>query len=160
MALNEDLSVFLADFGVSCTSGSITALGILDQPGQILADGMVITTDYQLTAKANDFGGLLYGDAITVDGTYYQVRETRKIDDGALVEIFLSKLAPDATAVGRNPRAFGLADLADVDVSYVQAEYVVADYAGAQAGDLLVYDGTKWVDGQDDNGTAVAVALD
>jgi len=51
-------------------------------------------------------------------------------------------------APGGQPRAFGMADLADVDTT------------GAQAGDVLVYDGTKWVDGADDNGTAVAVALD
>lgn len=133
MALTEDLSVFLADFGVSCTSGATTALGILDMPGQVIADGMVITTDYTLTALADNFGGLLYGDAITVDGVNYSVRETRRIDDGKMVEISLMKLAPDVTAVGGNPRQFGLADLADVDLN------------GTGQGDVLINDGTKWV---------------
>jgi hypothetical protein len=49
MAFTEDLSIFLADFGVSCTAGAVTALGILDMPGQVISDGMVLTTDYTLT---------------------------------------------------------------------------------------------------------------
>lgn len=92
MALSEDLSVFLNDFGVSCTAGAISALGILDMPTQVLAGEMVLSTDYTLTARFADFGGLTYGDSITVDGVNYQVRETRRIDDGAFVEIGLQKL--------------------------------------------------------------------
>jgi hypothetical protein len=53
---------------------------------------MVLTTDYSLTARAADFGGLKYGDAITVAGVNYQVREARKLDDGAFVEIGLTKV--------------------------------------------------------------------
>ena len=60
--ITEDLTAFLADFGVSCTAGAVTALGILDMPGQVLAGGMVLSTDYTLTCKAADCGGLLYGD--------------------------------------------------------------------------------------------------
>ena len=92
MALTENLSVFLQDFGVTCTAGSTTALGILDMPGQVLANGMVLSTDYTLTCKAADFGGLLYGDTINVAGQAYQVREVRKLDDGALCEIALQKV--------------------------------------------------------------------
>jgi hypothetical protein len=33
------------------------------------------------------------------------------------------------------------------------------DVTGAQDGDVLVRENGTWVDGQDDNGTAVAVAL-
>jgi hypothetical protein len=91
MALSEDLSAFLQDFGVICSSGAVTALGLLEQPGQLLADGMVISTDYQLTAKASDFGGLKYADSINVAGVAYTVRETRLIDDGAFCEVSLMK---------------------------------------------------------------------
>jgi hypothetical protein len=84
---------------------------------------------------------------VTVDGINYQVRDAMKIDDGEFTELMLMRVAPESSAVGQDPRQFGLGDLADVDV------------AGAQAGDVLVNDGTNWVDGQDDNGTAVAVAL-
>jgi hypothetical protein len=89
--ITEDLSVFLNDFGVSVTAGAISGVGVLDMPGQVLAGGMVLSTDYTLTCKAADFGGLLYGDLITVNGVAYTVRETRLVDDGAFVEIGLQK---------------------------------------------------------------------
>ncbi len=92
MAISEDLNLFLDDFGVSCTAGAVSALGILDMPSQIISGDMVLTTDYSLTARAADFGGLKYGDSIAVAGTNYQVRETRQIDDGAFVEIGLTKV--------------------------------------------------------------------
>ncbi len=134
MALTEDLTLFLNDFGVTVTSGAVSALGILDMPSQVLAGDMVLSTDYTLTARYADFGGLVYGDGVTVDGVNYQVRETRRIDDGMFVEIGLMKLAPDATAPGGQPREFGLQDLADVNIT------------SAQQGDALIYDGTEWVD--------------
>lgn len=90
--INEELDGFLYDFGVTCTAGAVSALGILDMPSQIVADGMVLTTDYTLTAKASDFGTLKYDDAISVAGTNYTVRETRFIDDGKFVEIALQKV--------------------------------------------------------------------
>jgi hypothetical protein len=134
MALTEDLNLFLNDFGVTVTSGAVSALGILDMPSQVLAGDMVLSTDYTLTARYADFGGLVYGDGVTVDGVNYQVRETRRIDDGMFVEIGLMKLAPEATAPGGQPREFGLQDLTDVNIT------------SAQQGDALIYDGTEWVD--------------
>jgi hypothetical protein len=138
MALNEDLTIFLQDFGVSCTAGAVTALGILDMPTQVLAGDMVLSTDYTLTARTADFGGLLYGDGITVNGVNYQVREVRRTDDGAFVEIALQRLAPSSTAPGQDPRTFGLADLTDVDLT------------SPTTGEVLKYDGTQWVDGTDE----------
>jgi hypothetical protein len=91
MALTEDLGIFLADFGVSCTAGAVTALGILDMPSQVLSDGMVLTTDYTLTAKTSDFGTLIRGDSITVDAIGYTVRETMLMTDGKFVQIALQK---------------------------------------------------------------------
>ena len=91
MAFTEDLSIFLADFGVSCTAGSVTANGILDMPSQILSDGMVLSTDYTLTARTSNFGTLIRGNLITVDSVAYTVRETMLIDDGKFVQIALQK---------------------------------------------------------------------
>lgn len=91
MALTEDLDIFLADFGVSCTAGSTTADGILDMPSQVISDGMVLTTDYTLTARASNFGSLIRGDSITVDGTAYTVRETMLIDDGKFVQLGIQR---------------------------------------------------------------------
>ena len=91
MTFTEDLDIFLADFGVSCTAGAVTANGILDMPSQILSDGMVLSTDYTLTARASNFGSLIRGSFITVDSVAYTVRETMLIDDGKFVQIALQK---------------------------------------------------------------------
>jgi hypothetical protein len=91
MTITEDLDIFLADFGVSCTAGAVTANGILDMPSQILSDGMVLSTDYTLTARTSNFGTLIRGSSITVDSVAYTVRETMLIDDGKFVQIALQK---------------------------------------------------------------------
>jgi len=91
MAITEDLDVFLADFGVSCTAGATTAKGILDMPSQVVSDGMVLTTDYTLTTRTSNFGSLVRGDSITVDGTSYTVRETMLLGDGKFVQIALQR---------------------------------------------------------------------
>jgi hypothetical protein len=91
MAITENLDTFLDDFGVTCTAGAVTALGILDMPSQVLLSDAILSTDYTLTARASNFGGLKYGDAITVAGTAYTVRETQYIDDGAMVQLGLQK---------------------------------------------------------------------
>jgi hypothetical protein len=134
MALTEDLGAFLTDFGVTVTSGAVSGVGILDMPGQVLAGDMIISTDYRLTVRTSEFGGLIYGAAVTADGVNYQVREALKIDDGQFTELMLTRLAPESAAAGQNPATFGLSDLSDVDVT------------GAVTGDQLTYDGTEWVD--------------
>lgn len=140
MAFTEDLDLFLADFGVSVTSGSVSGIGILDMPSEIVADGVVLTTDYKVTVKTSEFGGLLYGAPVTVDGVNYQVREAMKVDDGSFTELMLTRLAPESSAAGQDPREFGLQDLTDVSVSNVQQ------------GDMLINDGDKWVNTPDVDG--------
>ena len=118
MAWLEDPTVFLNDFGVVISSGATTGLGILDMPGSLTADGMAITTDYTVRCETSKFGGLLYGDELTVSGTHYQVREVRLVDDGTFVEVSLMRLDPGTAAVGRDPRVgLRLDDLVDVDLS-------------------------------------------
>lgn len=135
MTLSEDPTIFLADFGVTVTSGSVSGLGILDMPGNLTADGMAISTDYLLRCQTSKFGGLLYGDEVTAGSNIYQVREVRLIDDGTFCEISLMMLAPGTSAVGRDPReSLKLDDLSDVELST------------PTAGEALKYDGTKWVD--------------
>ena len=89
--ITEDLDLFLEDFGVTCTAGAVRAKGILDMPSQVVADGMVLTTDYKVTCRSSVFGTLKYGDSITVDGAAYTVRENMLIDDGKFCEIMLQK---------------------------------------------------------------------
>jgi hypothetical protein len=91
MALSEDPTVFLQDFGVAVTAGAVSGLGILDMPGELIADGMVISTDYTLRCEASKFGSLAYGASITVDSVSYTVRENRLIDDGTFCLISLQK---------------------------------------------------------------------
>lgn len=83
---------FLADFGVTVTDGTTTAKGILDMPSEVIAGGMVITTDYSLTVKTSDFPNLQYENQLTVDGALYTVREVKLQDDGTFSIVYLSKV--------------------------------------------------------------------
>ncbi len=75
MAITENLLGFLNDFGVSCTAGAVTGLGILDMPSQIIANDMVLSTDYMLTARASDFGNLVYGCYYSCICCLYRARD-------------------------------------------------------------------------------------
>lgn len=90
--LSENLDAFLGDFGVAVTNGTVTTTGVLDMPSEVIAGGMVITTDYALTIKSNVYPTLKYGDALTVDGASYTVREVRAQDDGKFSVVYLSKV--------------------------------------------------------------------
>lgn len=91
MSWSEDPSLFLEHFGVAVSSGGVSGLGILDQPGALVSDGMVISTDYTLRCLSSEFGSLAYGSSVTVDSVSYTVRENRLIDDGVFCEISLQK---------------------------------------------------------------------
>lgn len=95
MAFVEDPSVFLSDFGVPVVAGAVSGLGILDMPGEVIMDNMVISTDYTLRVEASKFGSLGYGSLVTVDGVGYTVRESRLIDDGAFLSVSLEKTTSD-----------------------------------------------------------------
>tara|TARA_R100000664_G_scaffold2203_1_gene5696 strand:+ start:938 stop:1216 length:279 start_codon:yes stop_codon:yes gene_type:complete len=92
MAFTEDLDVFFSDFNDTVVYNSVTYKGILEQPDEIVADGVVMTTDYMLTAKATELGALLFDASITVNGDDYKVRSTRKIDDGSFCILSLMKV--------------------------------------------------------------------
>lgn len=112
MALTENLDAFLADFGVSVTAGAVSALGILDMPMEVIAGDQVLSTDYTLTARASDFGDLIYGSEVNVNGVPYTVRETRLIDDGAFCQIGLMRSV--ATALQETSTAIDAGDVDDV----------------------------------------------
>jgi hypothetical protein len=92
MPLVEDLSIFFNEFAVPVVKGAVTGLGIFDAPTSVMGDGMVLSNEYVVTLRVSQFGVPLYGDAITVDGVAYTVREGRMIDDGKLVEVLLTKV--------------------------------------------------------------------
>ncbi len=91
MAFIEDIDVFLGDFSDTVIYDGKNYKGILEQPDEVIADGVVLTTDYQLTAKTADLGGLDFSASITVNGAAYTVRSVRKIDDGVLCIVSLTK---------------------------------------------------------------------
>ena len=93
MAFVETPDAFLADFGKTCQIGSgSTFKGILESPADVLAGGMVISREYQLTAKTSDVSSASRGTAITVDSVNYTVRENLPIDDAVFTELILSKV--------------------------------------------------------------------
>ena len=92
MSFADDLTtMFGSPFGVSCTSGGTTANGILNQPTELIANEQVISVGYILHCKNTDFGSLVAGDVITVDGTAYTVRNNAAELDGLTREITLQK---------------------------------------------------------------------
>ena len=91
MAFTEDLDIFLADFGDTVEYLGVNYKGILEQPDEIVADGLVMTTDYELTAKTSDLGDLVFDNTLKVNGDGYKVRNTRKIDDGSFCLVSLTK---------------------------------------------------------------------
>ena len=92
MAFTEDLDVFLSDFGQAVIRNGVSYKGILEQPDEIVADGLVMTTDYELTGKTSALGSLVFDDIISVDGDNYKVRQARKIDDGKFCTVSLNKV--------------------------------------------------------------------
>ena len=131
MALTDLPDSYLADFGVDCVAGSVTGKGILDMPGQVLAGNMIISTDFMLTAKAADFGDLLYDSEINVNGVAYVVRETRLIDDGLFCEISLQRSV--ATAVTTASTALDAGD-SDDTVDDLANEQLDPELDGGAAG--------------------------
>jgi hypothetical protein len=89
MAWTEDLTPFLADFGVTVRHGSEVASAILDAPTTTALGGLVTLEDFQLTLRADVLTDLGHGETVTIDGTDYLVREVLQIDDGALKRVTL-----------------------------------------------------------------------
>lgn len=89
--ITEDPALYLADFGVTVTSGAVTGKGILDVPSQVIVNGVALSTEYSVVVLTSEFGGLLYGAPITVDGVAYTVREPLLIADGVFTEISLQR---------------------------------------------------------------------
>lgn len=97
--IEEDLTVFLADFGVSITAGAVSGLCLLDMPGEVVFDGVrqtytgALSTMYSITCRTDEFGWLNYDDLINVNGVGYRVQEAPLlITDGVLCRINLEKV--------------------------------------------------------------------
>lgn len=96
MAFTEDLDLFLstAEFAVPVVAGAVSSTGILDMPSETIAGGMVVSTDYTLTCRTDQFGDLTHGAGINVDGYPYKLLgPPMLIDDGAFCSLTLERLA-------------------------------------------------------------------
>tara|TARA_S200000501_G_scaffold223387_1_gene209520 strand:- start:15866 stop:16147 length:282 start_codon:yes stop_codon:yes gene_type:complete len=91
MAFTEDLDAFFIDFKDSVIYNSKEYTAFLDQPDEIIADSTVLTTDYELTGKTSDFGAIIFDEQIEINQENYKVRSVRKIDDGTLCIVSLTK---------------------------------------------------------------------
>ena len=92
LAFTEDLNAFFVDFSENVFYDNETYKGILEQPDEVIADGVVLTTDYELTVKNSDLGTIPFDAQLEVSNVKYKVRNVRKIDDGSLCKISLSKV--------------------------------------------------------------------
>ena len=91
MPFTEDLDTFFIDFKDSVIYNNAEYIAFLDQPDEMIADSVVLTTDYELTGKTSDFGSILFDEVIQVNDEDYKVRSVRKIDDGSLCKVSLTK---------------------------------------------------------------------
>ncbi len=79
---------------VSVTAGAASGRGFLAQNSELALGSEVVFIDYLLTVETTTFGGLTYGDAVTVDGTAYKVEhQPLRFDDGTFCRVPLV-LAP------------------------------------------------------------------
>lgn len=101
MDFDDDLDAFLADFGVpvAIDGDPVERMAIVDQPDIDALGARAQGTDYQLTGRADAFGGLREGHRIVVQagrcaGSYVLRDLPAKIDDGAFVLVWLSRVKP------------------------------------------------------------------
>jgi len=91
MAFVEELDVFFSDFADEVIYDNDTYIGQLDQPDEVIVDGRILTTEYELLVKTSDFSTIVFDKTIQVNGEEYSVRTMMKIDDGQFSKIMLSK---------------------------------------------------------------------
>ena len=91
MAFVEELDVFFSDFSDEVIYDNDTYVGQLDQPDEVIVDGRILTTEYELLVKTSDFSTVVFDKTIQVNGEEYSVRTMMKIDDGKFSKIMLSK---------------------------------------------------------------------
>ena len=93
LSFTEDLDAFFdtPGFTVPVSLGQIASVGYFESPNEIIADGVVLTTDYAVVVKTSDFSSVTRGDTMTVEGVNYTVREPMLLDDGKIMRVMLMK---------------------------------------------------------------------
>ena len=117
MAFTEDLSVFLDlnGFGVPVVAGAVSGVGILDQNSEIILGGEITVIDYLLTVPTATFGGLTYGQAVTVGGVSYKAEtQPQRFDDGTFCRVALMPVATN-----------GITTLAGLRLTTLDGRYLI-----------------------------------
>lgn len=93
LSFTEDLNAFFdtPGFTVPVVKGGTISVGYFESPNEIIADGVVLTTDYAVVVKTSDFSSITQGDSLKVDGVSYTVREPMLLDDGKIMRIMMMK---------------------------------------------------------------------
>ena len=68
MAFVEELDVFFSDFADEVIYDNDTYIGQLDQPDEVIVDGRILTTEYELLVKTSDFSTVVFDKTIQVNG--------------------------------------------------------------------------------------------
>ncbi|MGZ6477663.1 MAG: hypothetical protein ACXWQE_00095 [Bdellovibrionales bacterium] len=94
--MSEDLTCFLADdlIATDVAKGSSSFRGIYNAPGELIADGMVMSEEHSVLMKSSDCAGWKDKDQITVDigsVTDFYVRMVFPEGDGKFSRVTLSK---------------------------------------------------------------------
>lgn len=93
LSFTEDLDAFFdtPGFTVPVVFGATTGVGYFESPNEIIADGVVLTTDYAVVVKTADFSTIANGDTLAVDSVDYTVREPMLLDDGKIMRVMMMK---------------------------------------------------------------------
>ncbi len=88
---------------VNVVAGAASGRGFLKMNGELILNGQAVDVDYLLTVPTTIFGGLGYGEALTVNGQSYKVEyQPMPFDTGMWCRIPLMK----TTAVPMVSRIF------------------------------------------------------
>jgi hypothetical protein len=85
MNFDDDLPVFMADFGVDAITAGMTMAKkvIFNKPDEVIFDGMQTSADFTIRYLTSEFTAMHDKTAITVDGSNYKIRgEPLLIADG------------------------------------------------------------------------------
>ena len=84
-------ALFSDDLAVDVLANDTYGKGLFEQPTTVALGDKVLFTDYLIYLKASLYPILKSGDAITVAGESYTVREVQKGIDALILEVSLQK---------------------------------------------------------------------
>ena len=86
--------------GVIVTAGAVTGQGFLSQNSEMILGGEITIIDHLLEVLTAEFGGLGYGDVITVDGQAFKIEiQPQRFGDGTWSKVPLVKVDADQVPV-------------------------------------------------------------